>query len=140
MPNDPAQIYIFRNIRFADPPVGSLRFAKPTPPTPNGTLQTGAYGKSCVQSNAKPFSSGEEVPKPSGSFDFVGTLSSLLGWLSSTFDLGRLQGGGESGEDCLFLDLYVPGKALKGQVKLPIINWIYGGKGTMIYVLAIPLR
>lgn len=31
------------------------------------------------------------------------------------------------GEDCLFLDVYVPGKALKGNVKLPIVNWLYGG-------------
>jgi hypothetical protein len=56
----------------------------------------------------------------------------MLGWLSTSFDLGRLQGGAESGEDCLFLDLYVPGKALKGHVKLPIINWIYGGENTML--------
>jgi hypothetical protein len=98
------------------------------PPTPNDTLQTGAYGKSCVQSNAKPFLSGEENPKLNGSFDFIGAISSLINWLAGTFDLGKLQGGAESGEDCLFLDIYVPGKALKGQVKLPVINWIYGGK------------
>ena len=30
-------------------------------------------------------------------------------------------------EDCLFLDVYVPGKALKGDAKLPVVNWIYGG-------------
>jgi carboxylesterase type B len=122
------QIYFFKNIRFAAPPVGNLRFAKPTPPILNDTIQTGAYGKSCVQSSAKPFSSGEESPKTGGSSNVAGVLSSILGWLTSTFDLGTLQGGAESGEDCLFLDLYVPGKALKGQAKLPIINWIYGGE------------
>jgi len=126
------QIYFFKNIRFAAPPVGNLRFAKPTPPTPNNTLQTGAYGKSCVQGTVKPFPSGEEISKSGGSFDLAGSLSSLLGWLAGTFDLGILQGGAESDEDCLFLDLYVPGKALKGDVKLPIINWIYGGKISMI--------
>jgi carboxylesterase type B len=41
--------------------------------------------------------------------------------------MGKLQGGEEMGEDCLFLDVYVPGKALKGNVKLPIVNWLYGG-------------
>jgi carboxylesterase type B len=50
-----------------------------------------------------------------------------VGGLANGVDLGKLMGGGPSSEDCLFLDLYVPGKALKGQVKLPIINWIYGG-------------
>jgi len=31
-------------------------------------------------------------------------------------------------EDCLFLDVYVPAKALKaGAAKLPVVNWIYGG-------------
>jgi carboxylesterase type B len=31
-------------------------------------------------------------------------------------------------EDCLFLDVYVPGKALKNpSVKLPVVVWIYGG-------------
>jgi carboxylesterase type B len=130
-----SQIYFFKNIRYAAPPVGNLRFSKPAPPTPNDTLQTGAYGKSCVQSNAKPFSSDEASPKSSDSFDFAGSLSSLLGWLSGTFDLGKLQGGAESGEDCLFLDLYVPGKALKGNVKLPIINWIYGGESSSTHDL-----
>jgi hypothetical protein len=43
-------------------------------------------------------------------------------------DLGKLMGGASSSEDCLFLDLFVPGKALKGGKKLPVVNWIYGGK------------
>lgn len=31
-------------------------------------------------------------------------------------------------EDCLFLDVYVPGKALKDpSLKLPVVVWIYGG-------------
>ncbi|KAE9964974.1 hypothetical protein BLS_007936 [Venturia inaequalis] len=42
-------------------------------------------------------------------------------------DLGKLMGGATSSEDCLFLDVYVPGKALKGGKKLPVVNWIYGG-------------
>jgi Carboxylesterase family len=28
---------------------------------------------------------------------------------------------------CLFLDVTVPGKALKEKSKLPVANWIYGG-------------
>jgi len=35
------------------------------------------------------------------------------------------QGGDE---DCLFLDLYVPGKAIRNtRLKLPVLVWVYGG-------------
>lgn len=50
-----------------------------------------------------------------------------------SLDLGKLMGGGPTSEDCLFLDVYVPGKALKGDVKLPIINYIYGGAYVVIF-------
>lgn len=42
-------------------------------------------------------------------------------------DVGKLMGGDASSEDCLFLDLFVPGKAFKSPEKLPVINYIYGG-------------
>jgi carboxylesterase type B len=111
------QIYAFKNIRFAAPPVGNLRFAKPAPPIRNDTLQTGEYGGSCAQSVPKSLITG-----------IIGEgLGTVVAGLASTMDLGKLMGGGPSSEDCLFLDLYVPAKALRGEVKLPIINWIYGG-------------
>jgi carboxylesterase type B len=111
------QIYTFKNIRFAAPPVGNLRFAKPAPPARNDTLQTGEYGGSCAQS----------LPKSLLTGLVGGGLGNAIGGLTSGIDLGRLMGGGPTSEDCLFLDLYVPAKALRGEVKLPIINWIYGG-------------
>jgi hypothetical protein len=54
-------------------------------------------------------------------------LGNLVGSFTNSLDLGKLMGGSQTSEDCLFLDLYVPSKALKGGVKLPVINWIYGG-------------
>jgi hypothetical protein len=51
------------------------------------------------------------------------TLSSII----ASQDLGKLMGGSPSSEDCLFLDVVVPGKALRGEIKLPVVNWIYGG-------------
>lgn len=45
-----SQRYIFRNIRFAAPPIGDLRWAKPAPPKPNSTLHDGSYGPKCIQS------------------------------------------------------------------------------------------
>ena len=45
--------YIFKNIRFAAPPVGDLRWAKPAPPQKNTTVQDGSYGNKCVQAAIK---------------------------------------------------------------------------------------
>ena len=33
-----------------------------------------------------------------------------------------------AGEDCLFLDVTVPGEAIrKPSLRLPVVNWVYGG-------------
>ena len=38
------------------------------------------------------------------------------------------QNKADAGRDCLFLDLYVPGKAISNpSLKLPVISWFYGG-------------
>jgi carboxylesterase type B len=89
------QIYKFSNIRFAAPPTGELRWAKPAPPNHTNTIETGEYGPSCIQAS----------------------IGAVL--LSDTFT---------QAEDCLFLDLYVPGTAVRNSnVKLPVVVWIYGG-------------
>lgn len=107
---------MFKNIRFAAPPVGQLRYAKTAPPAVNETLQTGAYGPACPQYVPLSVLSG------------MGSIGSALGGLLGDVDLGALASGAkETGEDCLFLDVYVPSKALEGKVKVPIVNWIYGG-------------
>lgn len=58
-------------------------------------------------------------------------MGSSLGGLAGSFmgglDLGLIMGGGKESEDCLFLDVIVPGKAIRGEAKLPVVNWIYGG-------------
>jgi carboxylesterase type B len=48
----------------------------------------------------------------------------VTGMLQTT-DLGKMMSGGLTSEteDCLFLDVVVPGEALRGRVKLPVANW-----------------
>lgn len=68
--------------------------------------------------------------------DEVGKVLSSSPKIASAFvsiidsaDVGKLTGSSPSGEDCLFLDLYVPKKAFAEPNKtLPVINYIYGGK------------
>ncbi|KAK2731253.1 hypothetical protein FQN55_004898 [Onygenales sp. PD_40] len=113
-----ADIYHFNNIRFAAPPVGDLRFAKPAPPELTPGIQDGKYGPACIQ----------ELPFTLFGSDQLGkTPASVL--LSGV--LGALSGG--ASEDCLFLDLQVPGKAVRepDQHRMPVVVWIYGGAYTL---------
>jgi carboxylesterase type B len=112
-------IYFFQDVRFAAPPVGNLRFAKPAPPQTVYGVQSGSGGKVCHGT----------VP-PRG-LNFVGdgdylpvsqVVNELIGGIaSSVYSSGT--------EDCLFLDLYVPGKAIRSpnSSKLPVLNWVFGG-------------
>ncbi|TID25648.1 putative lipase [Venturia nashicola] len=52
---------------------------------------------------------------------FPGTIGDLIEGLSGVMGLG-------SSEDCLFLDVYVPGKAMRKQTgPLPVLHWFHGG-------------
>lgn len=114
-----SQLYVFKNIRFGAPPIGPLRFSKPAPPAQNATLQTGAYGPACIQGD------------PLNLLGLTGALGTIANGITNSgiVDIGLLASGAkEMAEDCLFLDVLVPSKALKGgAAKLPIVNWIYGG-------------
>ena len=120
-------MYIFRNIRFAAPPVGKLRFAKPAEPEVNSTLQDGKYGPSCIGAGLKALAAAGAGITGQSSSSLTGALGGLD--TSSIDPSSPLAGllGLNAAEDCLFLDLYVPSKALSGDVKLPVIDWIYGG-------------
>jgi len=45
-----SSVYVFKNIRFGAPPVGDLRFRKPSLPVINTTVSDGSYGPQCLQS------------------------------------------------------------------------------------------
>lgn len=87
---DALQTYVFKNVRFAAPPLGELRWAKPAPPPKTEAIQDGKEGRACTQSSRL-----------------------LLGGASAT----------SPGEDCLFLDVTVPAKAIKTSgTKLPVMG------------------
>ena len=89
------------NIRFAQPPVGQLRFrARKTPPTFNTTVQDGVV--------------------PRNSTDFLTAISPVFGDALGT-------GGGSWGsEDCLFLDVKIPEGVQPGD-DVPVLHCLYGG-------------
>jgi hypothetical protein len=51
--NETAGVYVYRNIRFAAPPVGERRLKKPQPPLKEAGIRNGDYGRStsCAQTN-----------------------------------------------------------------------------------------
>ncbi|KAJ0423580.1 Alpha/Beta hydrolase protein [Aspergillus carlsbadensis] len=98
--NSEDDVYTFRNIRYAAPPIGDLRWSKPAPPKWISGVQDGSYGPNCIQA---------AIP--------------------DVFFMPGKEGLFESaGEDCLFLDIYVPGKALRRRrSKVPVVVWVHGG-------------
>jgi carboxylesterase type B len=92
------KVYTFRNIRYAAPPVGDLRWKKPAPPPKTTEIQDRREALACTQ-------------PPSEEVRTVG---------------GAIVGSGH--EDCLFLDLTIPRKVFQNpQVKVPVLVWIHGG-------------
>ncbi|KAL6250518.1 hypothetical protein RBB50_002820 [Rhinocladiella similis] len=144
--NETGQLYNFTNIRFAQPPVGSLRFAAPLPPTGrNPVVQDGNVGRVCPSAipNWSPIANVLEAD--------------IIGGNLSTFDYDALneqvqeywsqhpppaQTDGRATEDCLFLDVIVP-KAIfdrsQGHPRrrwqtgggAPVVIWVYGGGYTL---------
>ncbi|OJJ42979.1 hypothetical protein ASPZODRAFT_19957 [Penicilliopsis zonata CBS 506.65] len=116
--DDEIDVYYFKNIRFAAPPTGKLRFEKPASPKQETTLQTGEYGPSCIQN------------VPLGLFN-LGILDKTP--LGDMIDGGFSRFAGGTDEDCLFLDVQVPGRAIRaGQVSfnLPVAVYFHGGAYT----------
>jgi hypothetical protein len=92
------QVYTFRNIRYAAPPVGELRWAKPIPPPKTDVIQDRSEAIACTQPSSR------EV---------------------TTID-GAIVGSGQ--EDCLFLDLTIPRKVFENKgAKVPVLQWVHGG-------------
>ncbi|KAL8726444.1 MAG: hypothetical protein Q9166_006722 [cf. Caloplaca sp. 2 TL-2023] len=115
--NSDGDIYVFKNIRFAAPPIGDLRWAEPAPPTPETGVQDGSYGPICVQAPLK----GPQLTGPGASSPIGQALNQFLAGIP-------VPSFKKASEDCLFLDVYVPAEAINNpSLKLPVISWFYGG-------------
>jgi len=89
----------WRNIPYAQPPVGDLRWKLPRPPEPwTGVYEARETIQPCVQFSSS-LSAG--IPDPDGD-GIVGS------------------------EDCLYLSVYAPSDIPEGE-QLPVMYWIFGG-------------
>lgn len=91
-------VFIYRGIPYAQPPVGPLRWRPPQPPSPwNDVRSTDAFGPSCVQ-------------------DLVGSRPP---WTE------EFMVQNEVSEDCLYLNIWAPAERSGGG--LPVLVYIHGG-------------
>ena len=123
--------YNFSNIRYAEPPIGELRFRAPVPVkgSDNTTVNTGSVGVICPQSSP---GWGQIADK-----FFPDYLEGIPFNLSATEAANNASSTGAStkqdprtSEDCLFLDVIVPQQvfnAQNGTSGAPVMVWFYGG-------------
>jgi neuroligin len=95
-------VEVFRGVPYAAPPLGDLRYRPPTPPLAwSGTRLADTFGAVCPQrypdiSNR----SAALLTMPRGRYNHLKRLIPLLA---------------NQSEDCLFLNLYVPGSGKSGK-------------------------
>ncbi|PHH91459.1 hypothetical protein CDD83_360 [Cordyceps sp. RAO-2017] len=116
--NEAGDVYVFKNIRFGEPPVGGRRF-RPAGPvaTVNRTVDDGAVDYICPQAFPEWY-----VRKGA---DAMGLAPEAMRAL--------LEAAPAQSEDCLFLDVWVPKKIYRrsasgpGTKGAPVLVWICGG-------------
>ncbi|KAI1004019.1 Carboxylesterase [Podosphaera aphanis] len=129
--NDTGNYYNFSNIRYAAPPLGNLRFAAPTAPAVNRTLNN-AQQKNILCPQAHPFweylalsflsnqdeDSLHKVEERVKGLEASLTIDNI--WTHIPFD-------SRTSEDCLFLDVFVPKDVFNKKKSAPVMVWIHGG-------------
>ncbi|KAI1459774.1 alpha/beta-hydrolase [Annulohypoxylon moriforme] len=125
--NETGGYYNFSNIRYAQAPVGNLRFRAPVEPLTQDqcVITNGSIGRICPQS--------------SGNWSIIASqfAKSYLAGLPFNYDLAEsslpesptaASSDPRITEDCLFLDVIAPRSAFSGNAtSLPVLIWVYGG-------------
>ena len=138
-------LYVFSDIRYAEPPVGDLRFAAPIPPKGRSSpIKNGTGAPFCYQA----------LPLWAGVTEYFQSSVDSGQPFNQTLVEEQLAIGGPGNliqepnmtEDCLFLDLYVPQAIFQkattskdrgerdfeaedgdGSGGVPVLIWIHGG-------------
>jgi para-nitrobenzyl esterase len=105
-----ADVHAFRGLRYAAPPVGSLRFLPPQKPKP-WTDPVDAFHLAAASMQLR--SGASAVSNPAG-------VRKALGEVFTTADDVAKQN-----EDCMFLNVWTP--QLGGAKKRPVMVWLHGG-------------
>lgn len=100
---------VFKDIPYAQPPIGDLRWEPPQPVAPwRGVRDATRPGSPCTQD-------------PAGLTPFISTLAKAYGGAYQHAPL-------HSSEDCLYLNVWMP--AWPAAHGLPVMVWIHGGSNT----------
>ena len=127
--NTTTDIYVFSNIRYAQPPTGNLRFRAPLPPkTDRSTIQTGSEIRTCPQ-GVPDWQSNAFIPISRFSNGVPFTLEAWEAAINSSTPFPQSVFNGNVTEDCLFLDVHVPGEILRSaqgdkRAEAPVLVWV----------------
>ncbi|KAH0842510.1 hypothetical protein AYO21_06686 [Fonsecaea monophora] len=141
--NQTGQTYNFSNIRYAQPPIGNLRFAAPVPPSGrNNVVQNGSVDRICPQAIPGWYPISSEfvqylIAGNATSFNYTQAEEQLQIALQNAKPTPP---DPRMSEDCLFLDVIVPKKVFDGSKSrvrrrqnagAAVVVWIYGGGYTL---------
>ncbi|KAJ4993369.1 carboxylesterase family protein [Stagonosporopsis vannaccii] len=130
--NDSGNYFNFSNIRYAAPPLGSLRFAAPVPPQDQSrAVDDGSLARICPQA----YPLGAFVNNIYNSYYSQTGRTALDGFQNATTGFNYPRNTPQdprATEDCLFLDVMVPRAVFEGRRKgkkrgAAVMVWIHGG-------------
>ncbi|KAJ5783497.1 Carboxylesterase type B [Penicillium psychrosexuale] len=138
--NSTGRYYQFSNIRYAEPPLGPLRFALPVPPRNHSddVVNGKGLGNICPQSQACWFNVQSEfvtAVTEGSSFNFTAAYDQVYRQDDCTKPRPVADQNPLESEDCLFLDVYVPERVIskrqgekgKSNPRAPVLVYFQDG-------------